>query len=288
MTALCYLVPAFPGVTHVIFWREIRRLREAGVEVRVASTRRPAAPPPHRFASEPCFYVWPPTGALLGGLPTPRQLMAQARLALGLPEGGWRERLRVLAMLPASWMLAAFLRRRRIAHLHVHSFADSAYLAALAHIVTDVPYSLVLHGGLGVYGRNHAAKLQSAAFACGVSRDTRAEIEAVRAGLTLPEDIACGVDLDMFSAVDRAPTGALRLISVGRMDHCKGIGFTLEAIAALRGTLDVHYTLVGSGPHESEILGHAHRLGLDDVVTFLGPRGQEEIVPLLHRTTSRF
>lgn len=283
MTTLCYLIPAFPGVTHVLFWREVRRLRERGVEVRIASTRRPQQLPPHRFAAEPCFYAWPPTRAVLGGLPRPGQLVAQIRFALGLAEGGWRERLKVLAMLPASWMLASFLRSARIDHLHVHSFADSAYLAALAHLVCGVPYSPVLHGGLRVYGLNHAAKLRHAAFACGVSASMREEIEAVRPGISLPEDIACGVDLETFAFAERAPGDRLRLISVGRMDHCKGIGFTLEAIARLRGEVDVTYTLVGSGPHESDILDHVQRLGLGDRVSFLGPRGQEEVVELLHQ-----
>lgn len=280
---LCYLIPEFPGLTHVIFWREIRRLREAGVEVIVASTRRPPVAGPHDLDSEPCFYAWPPKAVMLRGLPSPWRLMAQLRFALSLPQGGWRERLSVVAMLPASWMLAGHLRRAAIDHLHVQSFAGSAYLAALAHLAGGVPYSLVLHGGTAVYGLNHAAKLRQSLFACGVSTETRRQIEAIAPGKVLAEDIQCGVDLEMFRPVERPITAPLRLISVGRMDHCKGIGLALEAVALLRGRVDLRYTLVGSGPHQAEIRAHAGRLGLDDIVSFLGPRGQSEIVALLHR-----
>lgn len=278
---LGYLVPEFPGVTHVIFWREMRRLREAGVEVRLLSTRRPAAVPPHDFADEPCAYTWPPSLAIWRGVPPLGRLLAQLRFALSLPEGGWRERLRVLALLPSSWMLTAEMRRRKVQHLHVQSFANAAYLGALAHLGSGVPYSPVLHGGISVYGLNHAAKLRHAAFACGVAAGPRRQIEAVSPGVVLDEDIQCGVDLDLFSPAPRPEGGPLRLISVGRMDHCKGIGFALEAIASLPDRAIVRYTLIGSGPHEAEILAHAHRLGLDDIVTHLGARGQREIVDAL-------
>lgn len=277
-----YLIPEFPGVTHIIFWREIRRLRESGAAVRILSSRRPEQLPPHAFASEPCTYLWPVSTAALRGLPSPARLWRQLRFVLGLKEGGWRERLKVLAMLPSSWMLVAACARAGIRHVHVHSFANTAYVAALAHLAADLPYSLVLHGSIRVYGANHDAKLRHAAFACAISDETRADIEAVQPGVCLADDIACGVDLDVFSFRERRPGERLRLISVGRLNHCKGLHFAFEAIARLKEHLDLSYTLVGSGPHEDELRARVRELGLDNIVHFAGPKDQEEVAALLH------
>ena len=38
---LGYLIPEFPGQTHIFFWREVLTLRAMGVEVVMISTRQP-------------------------------------------------------------------------------------------------------------------------------------------------------------------------------------------------------------------------------------------------------
>lgn len=276
------LIPEFPGPTHILFWREILRLRELGATVHVASTRRSAEPCPHDFAQEPCHYVWPPTG-LAPRVPAARRIAEQIRFALGLPEGGWRERLRVLAMIPSSWSLAAWARAHGIEHLHIHSFANSAYLGALLRIGEGIPFSIVLHGDIEVYGLNHAAKLAQAAFACAVDTKLRATIDEVLPGVCLDRLSTCGVPVETFAAAEREPVPVLRLISVGRLNHCKGISFTLAALARLRGEVPLTYTLVGSGPDEDDLRREVSALGLDDIVTFLGPKGEAECAELLRR-----
>lgn len=277
-----FLVPEFPGQTHILFWREILRLRELGVTIHVASTQRPKEPCRHGFAQEPCHYVWPPS-RLPGGIPGPRRIAAQIRFALTLPEGGWRERLRVLSMIPSSWSLAAWCRKHGIEHLHAHSFANSAYLGALLRIGAGVPYSIVLHGDPEVYGVNHPKKLAYAAFACAVDKRLRDRIEEIWPGVCLDELTPCGVSADTFSFAQRTPAPVLRLISVGRLNHCKGIAFTLAALARIRDEVPLTYTLVGSGPDEEELRRETTALGLDDIVRFVGTRTEAEIVELLHR-----
>ncbi len=38
---IAYLIPEFPGQTHIFFWREIDALRQRGIEVRLISSRHP-------------------------------------------------------------------------------------------------------------------------------------------------------------------------------------------------------------------------------------------------------
>src|SRR5262245_10166924 len=42
MKRLGYLVPEFPGQTHIFFWRELQSLAELGVECDLVSTRKPS------------------------------------------------------------------------------------------------------------------------------------------------------------------------------------------------------------------------------------------------------
>jgi glycosyltransferase involved in cell wall biosynthesis len=278
-----YLIPEFPGQTHTLFWRQVTRLRNAGVAVHLVSTTRPRQPCAHAFRDEPCTYVWPVNRLAMAGLPSLRRVLRQVIFALKLPEGGWRERLKVLGMIPSSWMLADWGRRHDIDHLHVHSFANSAYLAALFQIATGRPYSLVLHGDRAVYGLNHAAKLAHADFACGINQAMKQQIDEVAPGVCLDEMMPCGVPLETFTHRVRQPGPVLRLISVGRLNHCKGIGFALAAIARIRDRIQIEYTLVGSGPHEAEIHAQAVEAGVEDLVHFVGSRSEDEIVKLLHR-----
>jgi glycosyltransferase involved in cell wall biosynthesis len=278
-----YLIPEFPGQTHILFWREVARLRKAGVAVHLVSTTRPRQPCAHAFRDEPCTYVWPLGRSAMAGLPPLRRVLRQVAFALKLPEGGWRERLKVLGMIPSSWMLADWGHRHDIDHLHVHSFANSAYLAALFQIATGRPYSLVLHGDRAVYGLNHAAKLAHADFACGIDRAMKQQIDEVASGVCLDEMMPCGVTLETFTHQVRQPGPVLRLISVGRLNHCKGIGFALAALGRIRDRVKIEYTLVGSGPHEAEIRAQAVEAGVEDLVHFVGSRSEDEIVKLLHR-----
>jgi colanic acid/amylovoran biosynthesis glycosyltransferase len=278
---IAYLIPEFPGLTHIIFWREIVRLREKpGVTVVIASTRRPAVPSPHAFADQPCFYAWPPQWGALRHLSLGR-LWRQIRFALGLSEGGWKERVKVLCLIPSAWTMAAWVRREGVDHIHVHSFASALYLAALVHVACDVPYSAALHGGIDVYGLNHAAKLRHARFACVVSAPLRAAVEAVAPGKCLAALVPCGVDMSVFRGARRTPGAVLRLISVGRLNLAKGIDLMFEALAQLGERTDVHYTLVGGGPDEAVLRSHAERLSLSDKVTFLGAKGEQDVVRLL-------
>lgn len=276
---LGYLVPEFPGQTHAFFWREIKALEAVGVEVHLFSTRHPrSGKAPHGFAAEAIHrttYVFPPGHTALTRLPhVGKGLGYLARL----PEGGWRERLRLAALLPSAAMLAARSRRLRLDHLHVHSFADAAHLAALARALGACRYSLTLHGDLPVYGRNHAAKLSGAAFATAVTRTLASDIEAL--GTRCPVDVVTmGVDTDLFQPV--APSGPARpftLISVARLNPTKGHEDVLAALAALRADgLVIPWTVIGEGPHRASIEARILALGLGDQVELTGALSEVEV-----------
>jgi hypothetical protein len=40
-TPIGYLIPEFPGQTHIFFWREIQELRQLGIQPELVSTQPP-------------------------------------------------------------------------------------------------------------------------------------------------------------------------------------------------------------------------------------------------------
>src|SRR5262249_39075880 len=144
---LGYIIPEFPGQTHVWMWREITYMRESGVECTIFSTR----PPPARDRARHAFaesaekatvYLWPRAlsdwiGATASAVLTkPIRFSRCFSMAMRLPieeKPAWKTLLPLLA--PAS-VLAREVTQRRIDHMHCHSCASSAVLAMLAKRLT--------------------------------------------------------------------------------------------------------------------------------------------------------
>lgn len=282
-----YFVPEFPSQTHAFFWREIGAMEDAGEEVVLYSTRRPPDDAcPHEFAPAArarTRYVFPPRqGARLLATRPGRVARALSYVAR-LSETTAGQRARLLPLIAAAADLAADCRRRGIRHVHIHSFANSAHVGALAHILDGLSYSLTLHGDLPVYGRDHAAKTARAAFCVGVTAPLLEQIRGVYAGpLHL---IPMGVDVERFRPAGRAaPAGPLLAVTVARLTYAKGHRFFLRAMrqAVDRG-LDVRYAIAGGGPYRKEIEAEIAGLGLGDRVELVGQIGEDQVLDLLRR-----
>lgn len=288
---LGYLIPEFPAQTHVFFWREAAALRECGVQVRWLSTRAPAPQAcRHAFAEEArqaTHYVYPPRwgAAVRYLLRHPQRAFAALAYIVGLRQSSAAQRLRLGGLLACAADLAAWAQQHPIDHLHVHSCADAAHLAALFGQLTGVPYSLTLHGDLPVYGRDHDAKMRAARFVSVVTADLQRQVIAQ---LGLPAErvpvVRMGVDTRHFtpSATRRHSAGRLRAVTVARLAECKGHRYALQAMRALvNDGVDLAYTIAGSGPDEDLIRADVLRQGLEQRVHFAGTLGEAEVLGLL-------
>jgi colanic acid/amylovoran biosynthesis glycosyltransferase len=278
------LIPEFPTQTHVFFWREISALRRNGVTVDLLSTRRPKDGCPHDFgraAAADTHYLYPPSlglaGSALGG-------RGVARVASYIASLSANTRGRALGFAVCAADLAAMARRRGIEHVHVHSCADAAHVAAMSFLLSGLPYSLHLHGDLAVYGADHRQKMQHASFVGVAARPLIDQVE--RAGFPRQRTfrMIMGVDLARFE--ERAPrpadAGPLHLVSVSRLALCKGHVFALEAIRrAVDSGVDVRYSIGGAGTDRGAIEADVARLDLRDRVTFVGPLSEAGVSALL-------
>ena len=280
-----YLVPEFPAQTHAFFWREAMALEDLGIAVRFLSTRVPRdRTSRHAFTAEAearTRYLTPPATAkaLSWMLRHPAGLTRAIRYGLGLQ--GWSARIKALPLILPAADLAQLSQAEGLSHIHVHSFANAAHVAAMARLMGGARYSLTLHGDLPVYGRDHDAKLKHAAFATTVTRPLADTVAAIA---PMPHVITMGVDTDRFTPAQPRENGALHVVGVARLNYVKGHVHLLRAVAALRAKgLDIRCTFAGDGPYRAEIEAEIAALGLGDHVNMTGPIGEDAVLSLLHQ-----
>lgn len=293
-----YLVPEFPGSTHIFFWRELRVLEECGVACDIVSTRKPAAwRVSHDWspaAMARTTYLLPPKLSLACGgaweliRSGPR---GWARVLRGIfgAEGiaSVKGRIRMIGVALAGGELARLARRRGWRHVHVHSCANSAHIGMFAHLLGGLPYSLTLHGHLGEYGPDQKNKWKHAAFGIVI---TRRLLDVVRHELNgnLPavvEVAPMGVELRSFDR--RQPyrpwegSGRCRIFSCGRLNPTKGHDHLIQAIGLLRDQgIDVELRVAGGddyaqATHRQLLEAMIDELKLHERVTLLGAVSEE-------------
>lgn len=299
MIKIGYIVPEFPGQTHTFFWREVRRLEQMGAAVQIVSTRRP--PPGIRShtwsddAEKRTIYLQERSvvvtaantiGALLSGfpkgwLPTLASIMRS--------KVTFKQRVALFAMAVFAAKLARIAKKNQWNHIHVHSCANAANIAAFASKMSGIPYSLTLHGSLSDYGENQLEKWEKAKFGIAVTKRLRAQI-----GLALGSSIAdktviapMGVNLDEFTR-DHAyqpwlQTGAARLYSVGRLNPGKGHNILIKAISIIKKRgYNVHLTIAGQDEqggtgYKIALINLIEKLDLQENVTLIGAVSEDVV-----------
>lgn len=291
---IAYLIPEFPGQTHIWMWREISHLREWGVDVRLFSTRRPkeSERARHRFtdeAIERTSYIMP-IGfvSLMLGLIwlmfRPMRTISAIRLAKNLPvDRKGRDRPDTVKLVVPAAVLARQLDKCGATHLHIHSCASAAILGMLVNHLADIPYSMTLNADVGWWGGAMKEKFEHADFTIAITQ--RLLDEVVRDFPTLvPEQRLLGrigVDTrEYVPATDHTREHAGRtVVTVARLHPSKGHDILIRAIAQLvnRG-VDVALRIAGAGPAELELRELTHSLKVEDDVTFLGSIGDKEVI----------
>ncbi|KJS45165.1 MAG: glycosyl transferase family 1 [Roseovarius sp. BRH_c41] len=285
---LGYLVPQFPGQTHIFFWREIADLERLGAVPHLLSTR----PPPPGLVSHDWSDAAIARTTYLGR-PTPGHALT------GLLRAPWSDILRerqggeflkdVLICLPAARALIQNCRARGIGHVHAHSCGRAALICALARLMGGPSYSLTLHGALSDYGPGQGFKWRHASFATIITHRLMAEMRDVL-GPDLPADVMVqpmGVDTEDFKRdtpyLPPAPGAPLRLFSCGRLHRVKGHQDLLSALRLLldRG-IDVQLDIAGEDDaggtgYRAELQAHLEALGLGAHARLLGAISGAEV-----------
>ncbi|WGW04467.1 exopolysaccharide biosynthesis GT4 family glycosyltransferase EpsE [Tropicibacter oceani] len=278
-----YLVPQFPGQTHIFFWREILALEAMGHEVHVLSTRKP---PSGLIAHD-----WSDDAILrttyLGSIDPVATVVGLVRLiSAGLPrwiaqEGAGFARDAAVS-LGAAQHLVAYAKKHQLDHVHAHSCGRAALVAAFAHHLGGPPYSITLHGPLSDYGTGQRFKWSGAKFATIITHKLLHEVQEALEG-ALPERLVVrpmGVDTKMLSRdtpyVPPEKGRPVRLFSCGRLNIVKGHQDLMSAVRQLIDQgVDVRLEIAGEDDaggsgYRQELEAHLKKLRLQDHVKLLG------------------
>lgn len=284
------LIPEFPGQTHSFFWREIEALASGhGIGAQIISTR---------LAPKPVWHDWVEQAAAIQLHPVSKAELARLMpdLLVALPRLAADPDIRRILRRPKAWAfvlvalrLARICKAQGLAHLHVHSCANFALIAALCHRISGLPYSLVLHGPLGDYGPDQPFKWKGAAFVFVITETLRAEVEKVMPDMmNKVRVVPMGVNTDLFS-----PPPMLRddhpdpfvWFCCARLNRVKGYDILVEAAGLLRARCpDRPFRIRIAGEDEQGGSGYRRELkrmiataGLSGIIELLGSVTQEAV-----------
>lgn len=283
-----FLTSSYARPSHTFMRREVARLRELGHEVFTFSVRRPAASEvvgpevraeyertEHLLMAGPLRLAAATVAELFR---SPRRFLEAARRVGRLGTPGLKGRIWPLFYLVEGAYLARRLRGRGIEHLHNHLGRNSAAIAMVASTLTDIPYSLTIHGPTEFDEPKALAlgeKVRHAAFAVAISDYGRSQLcrWSNHADWSKIHVVRCGVDESYLSEIPGEPPSAPRLVCVGRLAEQKGQLVLVEAAARLRERgVPLDLVLVGDGPMRPEIERLVASRGLGDCVRLLGWR----------------
>ena len=274
---IAYLIPEFPGQTHIMFWRERAALQHMSVTTHLVSTRRPPKTiRSHVWADQAereTFYltdigmleIFQITLAFISF--GPRAWFRAVKAAI---EGSsLRESLSNLLLLLLAVRLITYMQANKLAHVHSHSCGNAALVAMFANRLGNVSYSLTLHGDLRDYGGQQGLKWRYAAFAITITDRLRKQIyEELRGDAPPKIGLApMGVDPEVFKRTGTyAPwkgIGPLRLFSCGRLNPSKGHQDLINAVSLLKKSgVNVYLEIAG----EDEVGGTGFHRVLDMLI----------------------
>ena len=295
MRTIGYLIPEFPGQTHVWMWREIAHLREWGLPVRIYSTR----PPPdrdrarHAFAADAereAVFLWPRrltevAGAVAWAMFTrPVALLKCVGLGFSLPVNtgpAWRT---VLPLVVPACVLARDAAKEGVGRLHCQSAKGCAILGMMVRRLIGVPYSVVINANPDWWGGAMHEKLGESdlivTHSTWILEQIRHDYPEIEPGRVLRAPV--GVDTRRWLPRGNESAGAprpFRVVTVGRLHPNKQHDLVIRAVAALAAAgRDVVLRIVGGGPDEARLRAIVEELGVAERVTLVGSVSEDRVL----------
>lgn len=287
-----YIIPEFPGLTHIWMWREISHLREWDADITIFSTRRPSERDraKHRFvdpAESETIYLWPVpfmtlfTSLLWVVFTRPVRFLRCLWLGLTLPVStgpAWRK---VLPLIFPGVILAKQLHQRGITHLHSQSAKNSTILCMLAQQLVGVRYSLVVNARLDEWGGALQEKFGHAAFvvthADWLCEQIQQEFTGMDNGRVFCASV--GIDTQIWQPLaTREPHTRFRIATVGRLHINKGFDVLIKAVGQLIADgHDVELRIIGAGPYEQPLREQIAAEKLEERVILTGSLPEHEV-----------
>lgn len=289
----------YPAISHTFFLHEILGLRELGLEIETVSINPPdreidAMPANEAAEAGSTFFIkrTPPLRALRIAAATllghPRAFLRGLAFALSLQSPSPLQLLYGVFYFVEALVLADWMRRRELEHLHIHFSGAVATVGMVAAYAFRFPYSLTVHGPDDFFNERQFSlkdKIERASFVICISHYCRSQLMRIAS----PQHwermsvVRLGIRPELFPSPRPARDGGpLRIVTVGRLVPAKGQLLLLRALLQLRNrNCIVHLQLVGGGPDRGHLEAFVCAHGLEEQVTFAGARNHGETLQLL-------
>lgn len=289
---LAYLVGQYPAINHTFVLREVRRLREMGFDLRVASvlvadrTLEEMTPDEYDEArrvfniktTNPLLIIGPHLKTLVAH---PLRYLKMLALTLGRCAAVPRTATSTLMYFIEAVILGSWMREQGVSHVHSH-FASS--VALMASRIFPITMSLTIHGPAEFDDPVNfllAEKLRASTFVCAISNYARSQLMRYSdySDWSKIEVAPLGVDSSLYTPTPfRQVCGPYEIVFVGRLAPVKAPHVLLAAVELLvKAGRDVRLRLVGDGPLRRSLEHEAHARGLDTRVVFEGWLNQEQV-----------
>jgi colanic acid/amylovoran biosynthesis glycosyltransferase len=282
---IAYLLSQYPAVNHVFMLREVRLLRQMGLDARVVSIRNPDRDSSAMTAAEQeearsAYYV---KGTGLG-----RLAQSQIRTAWARPAGYFRGLMDALRFGPRGLFYFAeavavgdWMRRNGLGHVHTHYAGTVGWIVARIFPVT---LSITFHGPAefeNITADHIREKVAASLFSCAISQYGLDQLKAASAPADWPrlEVTMLGVDPAEFPPTPfRREPSPFQIVCVGRLAPVKGQHVLIAAMDQLvKAGRQIRLHLAGDGPDRAELEREAASRGLREHIVFEGNLNQDKL-----------
>lgn len=295
--AVAWLTGEYIRVSHTFIQREVAAMRDLGFDLRTFSIRRTG--PEHLISAEQraeaarTFYVleaaskpFTALGAHAAALiRTPKTWLRTLAAAWKLGPRGLHATAYNLIYFHEAVVLARELRRQGVVHLHNHFVMGSCTVARLAAPLAGVTWSFTVHGPDDLAEPRRWRlddKVAHADFVVCISSYARSQVMLHSDQTEWPKlhVVHCGVEPGRYDR--HRSSGTDHLLFIGRLAAQKGVPILFTALARVRKARPgLRLKLVGDGPDRAALEAQVDQLGLNDIVTFMGYRSQDDVAELL-------
>ena len=296
---LAYIIGTYPGFSTTFIDREIRMMRQWGLEIQLLAIRQPvlrsALSQEQRLYQRGVIYLIPVKwlSFLKGHL---HFLLTRLGVYWGTllylfsrPHPSTRDRLMTLLHFSEGVYAAYLLQERSVNHLHAHFVERAATVALVASRLLGIPYSLAVHAGEDIYV--HPVLLpEKFAEAKFVISCTQYNLDYLKQ-LGIPRLDDKAVCIHHGLDVERYPTAAGQhepplLLAVGRLVEKKGLEYLIKACRQLVDRKrDFVCHIIGPGPDRQKLEALITKLELQDVVKLCGGLPHEEVIERYNQAT---
>jgi colanic acid/amylovoran biosynthesis glycosyltransferase len=286
---IAYLLSQYPAVNHVFMLREVRFLRQLGIDIQVASIRNPDRNPTRMTTAEQeearsTYYV--KSSGLF------RVVAAHAHTFISRPShyirglaGALRDdKLYGLFYFAEAVAVGHWMRGHGLSHVHSH-FAST--VGVLVRRIFPVTLSITFHGPAEFQdpaGSRLAQKVEACLFCCAISQYGVSQLMYACGHPEWPkvELTPLGVDPTGFPPRPfRANPSPFQIICVGRLAPVKGQHLLIDAMATLiQEGRHIRLRFAGDGPDRAGLQRDVESRGLADAISFAGNVNQDNLLDL--------